>query len=112
MTFKTMLSVILLSILILLSTLSMIRLQICGNEQSWPLNLNLIYEMPWAGATGFPITILVQKGTSGVGDGGKQRLVEGQSISAHFNISVFTIALDTSAPLSLTFTEEKGDTPS
>ena len=40
-----MLSVILLSILmILLSTLSLIRYLICGNNQNWLMNLNLIYE--------------------------------------------------------------------
>ena len=44
-TFTMMFSVILLSILmILLSTLSAIRHLICGNNQSWLLNLNLIYE--------------------------------------------------------------------
>ena len=42
---KTVLSVILLSMLIiLLSILSVIRYLICGNNLNWLLNLNLIYE--------------------------------------------------------------------
>ena len=45
MTFLTMLSVILLSMLtILLSILSVIRHLICGNNLNWFLNLNLIYK--------------------------------------------------------------------
>ena len=45
MTFLTMFSVILLSMLmILLSILSVIRHLICGNNLNWLLNLNLIYE--------------------------------------------------------------------
>ena len=45
MTFLMMLYVILLSMLmILLSTLSVIRHQIYGNNKKWLLNLNLIYE--------------------------------------------------------------------
>ena len=44
MTFLTILSVILLSMLmILLSTLNMIRHLICGNKWDWYLNSNLIY---------------------------------------------------------------------
>ena len=40
-----MLSVLLLSLLmILLSTLSVIKHLICGNDWNWLLNLNLIYE--------------------------------------------------------------------
>ena len=51
MTFLMMLSVILLSMLmILLSTLSVIRHLICGNNWNWLLNLNLIYETLWARA--------------------------------------------------------------
>ena len=42
MTFLTMLSVILLSILMLLSILSVIRHLICGNNLNWLLNLNLV----------------------------------------------------------------------
>ena len=59
-TFLMMLYVILLDILmILLSTLSVIRHLICGNYQSWLLNLNLIYEALWAGAwSGFLISVL------------------------------------------------------
>ena len=46
-----MLSVILLSILMMkLSTLSMIRHMICGNNKNWFLNLNLIYDTLWTGA--------------------------------------------------------------
>ena len=45
-----MLSVILLSMpMILFSTLSVIRHLICGNNQNWNLNLNLIYEtLDWS----------------------------------------------------------------
>ena len=53
------LSVILLSMLmILLSTLSVIRHLICGNNQNWLLNLNLIYETLWNGE-GSDLLILV-----------------------------------------------------
>ena len=49
-TFLIMLSVILLSMLmILLSTLSVIRHLICDNNLNWLLNLNLIYETLWTG---------------------------------------------------------------
>ena len=48
--------------------------------------------------------------------GGNQQLLGGtvieQSVSAYVNIPTFTIALRTLASLSLTFSEEKGDTPS
>ena len=55
-----MLYVILLSVLmILLSILSMTRHLICGNNQNWLLNLNLIYETLWTGAgSGLLILIL------------------------------------------------------
>ena len=50
MTFLTMLSVILLSILmILFSILSVIRHLICGSNLNWLLNLNLIYKTLWTG---------------------------------------------------------------
>ena len=50
MTFLMMLSVMLLSMLvILLSTLSVIRHLICGNTQNWLLNLYLIFEILWTG---------------------------------------------------------------
>ena len=50
MTFLTMFSVVLLSMLmILLSILSLIRHLICGNNLNWLLNLNLIYETLWTG---------------------------------------------------------------
>ena len=39
--------VILLSMLMILSILSVIRHLICGNNLSWLLNLNLIYETLW-----------------------------------------------------------------
>ena len=46
MTFPMMLSALLLSMLmILLSTLNVIRHLICGNNLNCPLNLNLIYEI-------------------------------------------------------------------
>ena len=46
-----MLSVILLSILMILpSTLTVIRHLICGNNLNWLLNLNLIYETLWTRA--------------------------------------------------------------
>ena len=48
MMFLMMLSVILLSMLmILLSTLSMIRHLICGHNLNWLLNLKLIYKTLW-----------------------------------------------------------------
>ena len=50
MTFRTMLSMTLLSMLtILLSIASLIRHLICGNNLNWLLNLNLIYETLWTG---------------------------------------------------------------
>ena len=60
MAFLMMLSVTLLSMLmILLSTLNVIRHLICGNNQNWPLNLNLIYETLWTGAgSGLLISML------------------------------------------------------
>ena len=51
MTFLMTLFVILLSMLmILFSTLSVIRYLICGNNLSWLLNLHLIYKILWTGA--------------------------------------------------------------
>ena len=51
MTFLTMLSVILLSMLMILhSILSVIRHLICGNTLNWLLYLNLIYKTLWAWA--------------------------------------------------------------
>ena len=48
MTFLMMLSVILLSVLmLLLSLVSVIRHLICGNNLTWLLNFNLIYETLW-----------------------------------------------------------------
>ena len=60
MTFLMMLSVILLSVLmILLSTLNIIRHLICGNNENWLLNLNLTYETLWTGAgSGLLISML------------------------------------------------------
>ena len=50
MTFLTMLSVILLSMLMILPfILSVTRHLICGNSLNWLLNLNLIYETLWTG---------------------------------------------------------------
>ena len=55
-----MLSVILISMLmILLSTLSVIRHLICGNNKNWLLNLNLIYKAVGTGAgSGLLISVL------------------------------------------------------
>ena len=48
-----MLSAILLSILMILpSTLNVIKHLVCGNNQNWLLNLNLICETLWTGARG------------------------------------------------------------
>ena len=48
MTFLTMLSVIVLSMLMILPTiLSLIRHLICGNNLNWLLNLNLVWSMNW-----------------------------------------------------------------
>ena len=59
-TFLMMLSVILVSMLmILLSTLNVIRHLICGNNLNWLLNLNLIYETLWTEArSGLLISML------------------------------------------------------
>ena len=59
-TFLMMLSVILLSMLMmLLFTLSVIRYLICGNNQNWLLNLNLIYKTLWVGSeSGLLMTML------------------------------------------------------
>ena len=55
-----MLSVILLSMLmILLSTLSVIRHLVCGNNLNWVLSLNLIYVTLWTGTrSGLLISVL------------------------------------------------------
>ena len=46
-------------LMILLSTLSVIRHLICGNNWNWLLNLNLIYDTLWNGAeSGLLISIL------------------------------------------------------
>ena len=60
MSFLMMLSVILLSMLmILLSTPSVIKHLICGNNWNWLLNLNLIYETQWTGVrSGLLISML------------------------------------------------------
>lgn len=59
----------------------------------------------------FPISILVVEGaaTSGGWEGGAGVGGWGQTISDHLNIPASTIPLNTHAPLSLTFNEEKGD---
>ena len=62
MTFLMMLSVILLSVqMILLSTLNVIRHLICGNNQNWLLNLNLINETLWTGAASGLLISMLQK---------------------------------------------------
>ena len=74
----------------------------------------------------FPISILVVGGGAGefrplLPEGGQLVQKMGgatsnycgeQSASAHVNIPTSTIALHTPAPLSVTFSEEKGNTPS
>ena len=62
MTFLIILFVILLSMLmILLSTLSVIRHLICGNNSNWLLNLNLIPETLWTGAGSGLLTSMLEK---------------------------------------------------
>ena len=62
MTFLMMLPVILLSMLvILLSVLSVTRHLICGNNQNWLLNLNLIYKALWIGAGGGFLISMLEK---------------------------------------------------
>ena len=62
MTFLMMLPVILLSMLmILLSNLSAIRHLICGNNQDWLLNLNLIYETLWTGPVSSLLISMLEK---------------------------------------------------
>ena len=57
-----MLPVILLSMLmILLSNLSAIRHLICGNNQDWLLNLNLIYETLWTGPVSSLLISMLEK---------------------------------------------------
>ena len=60
MTFLMMLYVILLSMLmILLSSLNVIRHLICGNNQNWLLNMNMIYKTLWTWVgSGMLISIL------------------------------------------------------
>ena len=60
MIFLIMLSVILLSMLMILRTsLSMIKHLICGNNLNWLLNLNLIYKILWTGGrSGLLISML------------------------------------------------------
>ena len=62
MTFLTILSVILLSMLmILLSKLSVIRHLICGNNLNWLLNLNLIYKTLWTGVKSALLISVLEK---------------------------------------------------
>ena len=62
MNFLMMLSVILLSMLIiLLSTTSVIKHLICGNNQDWLLNFNLIYETLWTGTGSNLLISLLEK---------------------------------------------------
>ena len=62
MAFLMMLSVILRSMLmVLLSTLNVIRHLICGNNQNWLLNLNLIYETLWTGARNGLLISMLEK---------------------------------------------------
>ena len=62
MTFLMMLPVILLSMLMILpSSLNVIRHLICGNNHNWYLNLNLIYEMLWTGAGSSLLILMLEK---------------------------------------------------
>ena len=62
MTFLTMLSVILLSMLMtLLFILSVTRHLICGNSLNWLLNLNLIYKTLWTWVTSGLLNSLLGK---------------------------------------------------
>ena len=63
MTFQMMLSVILLYMLmmILLSTLNVIKQLICGNNYKWLLNLNLIYKTLWTGARNDLLISMLEK---------------------------------------------------
>ena len=45
----------------LLSTLSVIKHFICGNNKNWLLNLHLIYETVWAGARSSLLISLLEK---------------------------------------------------
>ena len=58
-----MISAILLSkyLVILLSSLSVIRHLICGNYQNWLLSLNLIYETLWTGAGNVLLISMLEK---------------------------------------------------
>ena len=57
-----MLPVILLSMLMILpSSLNVIRHLICGNNHNWYLNLNLIYEMLWTGAGSSLLILMLEK---------------------------------------------------
>ena len=59
MTFQTILSVILLSLLmILLFILTVTRHLICDNNLNWHLNLNLIYKTLWTGVVDLLISVL------------------------------------------------------
>ena len=63
MTFLIMLSVIIAiyMLMILLSTLNVIRHLICGNNLNWLLNLNLIYETLWRGVGSGLLTSMLEK---------------------------------------------------
>ena len=62
MTFRTMLSVTLLSMLmILFFILSVPRHPICGNNLNWLLNLNLIYETLWTEVRSGLLTAMLGK---------------------------------------------------
>ena len=51
--------------MILLSTLGVFRHLICGNNCTWLLNLNLIYEALWTGAgSGLLISVLEKRNCS------------------------------------------------
>ena len=57
-----MLSIILLSMLMILpSTINVIRHLICGNNTNWLLNLNVIYEILWTGARSGLLILMLGK---------------------------------------------------
>ena len=44
-----------------LSTLSVIKHRICGNNQNWLLNLNLIYKTLWTGEGSGVLILMLEK---------------------------------------------------
>ena len=90
MTFLMVSSVILLSMLmILFSTLSVIRHLICGNNQNWLLNLNLIYKTVLTGV-GRGLLVLILE-------------ISFHSLSCQFEAKVLTFVLNHYEPNPINF---------